>query len=346
VNASSTYYMAEAYGSQGKATLSLYRNQGGAFTKLADVKLASITGTLRLEAVGNSLKVFLDGKVKLFANDNVLTAAGGVGMRGTSGGALDNFSYERLTAAAAVLSFKDDFATAGANAQLRNVYAEKVGNFKVEGGQVSNNASSSVAVLNGVSKADVVVKADVSVAAGSGHSVGLVARYNGDGEGSGYLAEMYGKPGVNGVVVNIYRRQGGTLTQLGSAVTADGQGALAFTAFGSTLTLTMNGKSLLQVRDTTIAAGSAGVRVNGAAKLDNLDVSAATSSPPAPPAPPTPTPNTNPTTGNPKGHDNHSSLPPRVVPPRPREDPPIVVRTLPDGSRYSGLDDIFISRLF
>ena len=107
--------------------------------------------------------------------------------------------------------------------------------------------------------------AEVSVAAGSDQSVGLLARQSGDGEGSGYLAEMYGAPGVNGVVVNLFRRSGGKLTRLNTTTTAVGVGRLEFSLTGSSLSVYMNDVLLLSARDTLLERGSVGLRLSGTA---------------------------------------------------------------------------------
>jgi hypothetical protein len=117
----------------------------------------------------------------------------------------------------------------------------------------------------------------VDLTAGSGQSVGLLGRYNGTGEGVGYLADMYSDPALSSqVAVRIFRRNlDGSLSLLKSGASADSSGTLEFSLKGSSLTLKMDGVTLLSATDTLYATGSAGVRLYGtpgAVYLDNFSV--------------------------------------------------------------------------
>jgi len=248
---------------------------------LAETALPSMTGQLTFTAVGTSLKVYLGGALKLFAHDNVLTAAGGVGMRGSAGGTLDDFSVAAVKQYQTTVPFTDTYtARFGApvtGTQPSVYYSEKAGNFLVKDGKLTNNAGTSVAVLN---TADVTVNVDINLAYGSDKSVGLYARYSGDGEGSGYLAEAFATKGlVDTITLSIYRRQGGNWTRLTTITTTDNVGTLTFAVSGSTLGVAVDGKVLLTAIDTTFATGRVGVRLSGpqdkpAVSVDNFKVTA------------------------------------------------------------------------
>ena len=53
------------------------------------------TGRLRVEAIGSSLKVYVDGVLKINVNDSSLTGAGFVSLRGFKAN-LDNLDIEAL----------------------------------------------------------------------------------------------------------------------------------------------------------------------------------------------------------------------------------------------------------
>jgi hypothetical protein len=73
----------------------IWRNLGSGWTQLAAVPVAGLsptaTNTLRFDAIGSSLKLFVNGTLEASAADSVLTS-GQVGIRSTAGAALANFS--------------------------------------------------------------------------------------------------------------------------------------------------------------------------------------------------------------------------------------------------------------
>ncbi len=295
------FYLAELYGMPGtgdNVQVSIYRNVAGAYTKLTSGTLAAhsvthtLTGTLRFEVSGPALKVFLGDDLVAFARDTVLEGTGpssaGFRITGPAGAAsVGTFSASKLSSAAATLPHDDAFETADRR-QLGPKYVEQVGNFRVDpglaadtaDGRLLNNASLAIATLSGLSTDKMTIKLDIaagSLAYGSNRSVALLGRYNGTGEGTGYLAELYARPDLTGTVVaNLYRRSmGGSLTLLGSATTSDNSGTMEFVLDGPSLTLKMDGAELLTASDTTYSAGSAGFRVTGRpgdVSLDNFRV--------------------------------------------------------------------------
>ncbi len=268
------YYLAEVYGDPtvfGGVEVNLYRQAMGQMTLLGTTVItgASATGTLRFEVVGSSQKVFLNDSLVLFANDTTLDGAGSAGFRlaGTINAvAVDNFSAAARPASNVILPFTDTFSTAERN-QLGAVYTERLGNFRVDTvTQTASNATGlAIATLNGLNAGAMTLKADVNLAYGSNGSVALLGRYNGTGEGTGYLAEMYAVGGIGSSVrVNLYRRNvGGSLTLLATGTTADNVGTLELALNGPSLTLRMDGVTLLTATDGTFAAGTAGLRLSG-----------------------------------------------------------------------------------
>src|SRR5207253_5871245 len=127
--------------------------------------------------------LFLDGSLKAFAFDSVLTAPGYVGMRVNQGATVDNFSADQINLANPGLPFSDDFS-ASVNQQLTTNWLERAGNFTVQGGTATGNAALNVATVNGVSQANEFAQADVTLAANQ--YAGLVARYNGPADSNMY----------------------------------------------------------------------------------------------------------------------------------------------------------------
>ena len=100
-------YQALLYNSNGTARASIYRNVNGTWALIsADVAVGSVASvlgkTLHFEAVGSSLKFFLDdatagtSTLLTFANDSTFGGPGGVGMRIIGTASLDNFSFDLL----------------------------------------------------------------------------------------------------------------------------------------------------------------------------------------------------------------------------------------------------------
>jgi Tol biopolymer transport system component len=301
-----SFYLAEVHAPTGignQVRVNLYRQSQGQLTLLtrATVPAGEAAGAFRLEAVGSSLKVFLNGKLVAFASDGTLTGPGDVGLRaaGPAGSVgFTNIQYQPIQVQNATLPFSDDFSTnySAANMeQLTREYVEQgASNFKVvqASGTVTNNSTVAVATLRGVSLTDQVVTADINVPAGTGSSVGLVARHTGPGQQNFYLAEVYARPGIgNNVDVTLYLNQGGSFTRLAGGTLAanplTGQvtGILRFEVIGSSLKVffgdgTSDGDRLVAFANNAAlsGSGSAGMRISGApgsSRISQLTVAAA-----------------------------------------------------------------------
>jgi hypothetical protein len=221
---------------------------------------------LQFEVVGTSLRLFLGNTLQAFVTDATRTN-GSVGMR-TSNTSVDNFTAMAYVPAAAGAGFTDDFNAGNAQGQLADTWATRVGDFTVAGG-VANGKTTGVnlAVLGGVSVADVNLSVDVALA--TGQYAGLVARYNGFGDNSMYIANLDDTSGTP--VARIIRvSSNGTQTVLGSAAAASGTGTLHFQIVGSSLRLLLGAALLVDVTDfNPLAAGSVGIR-GSATTFDNF----------------------------------------------------------------------------
>lgn len=133
------------------------------------------------------------------------------------------------------------------------------GGFSVTSNRVlARSTGLSLAIVNGVSAADVAVRSTVSL--GSSTSVGLVLRHTTSGR---YVATL--SRTAAGVVAEIWRQQGTKTTVLASRLAGGSSGILEFTATGSRLTLSFGGRELLS-RDDAVLRGPGGVgfRTRGA----------------------------------------------------------------------------------
>lgn len=126
------------------------------------------------------------------------------------------------------------------------------GRFSVASNRVLARATGmSLAIVGGVSAADVVVRSTVSL--GSSTSVGLVLRHTTSGR---YVATL--SRTAAGVVAEIWRQQGTKTTVLASRLAGGSSGILEFSATGTRLTLSFGGRELLS-RDDAVLRGPGGV---------------------------------------------------------------------------------------
>src|SRR5205823_7351331 len=122
-----------------------------------------------------------------FANDTAVSGPGTIGLRVGQGASVDNFSADVIILTNPVLPFTDNF-NAATNQQLSSNWLERLGNFKVTGGNATGQAALNIATVNGVSAANVFAEVDIALA--TGQFVGLVARYTGPGDSNMYMAAL------------------------------------------------------------------------------------------------------------------------------------------------------------
>ena len=160
------------------------------------------------------------------------------------------------------LPFSDSFnRTAGAVAS--DAWSQPVGRIVLSGNAaLSAAAGSSLLVLRGISKADVQLEARVNVRSVTGHAVGLVARYGGPGDSNMYLGRLVRRPA--GYFAQIWVSDHGTWRLLGMRLAPRGSGVLQFNVVGNRLTVGIDGRVLVDLRNNRITRpGSAGLRTAG-----------------------------------------------------------------------------------
>jgi hypothetical protein len=262
-------YWGAVVGVNGAFQAVIYRNVNGTWTQLNPfTSIGGGTGTLRFEVVGSSLKLFLSNTLIAFANDNVLTAPGTVGMREGATDTFANFSASVLTLNNPGLPFSDNF-NAATNQQLSNSWLNQAGIYQVAGGVAQGAASFNLATVNGVSAANVFVQADINLGVSGLQYAGTVARYSGPADQNMYWGAVVGNNGAFQAV--IYRNVNGTWTQLNPfTAIGSGTGTLRFEVVGSSLKLFLNNSLIAFANDTAVTApGTVGIR-GGADSYDNF----------------------------------------------------------------------------
>ncbi len=275
--ANDNQYWGGLVNSGGTVRAEIWLKLNGSWILLASHATASAAAHIALEAVGKSLKLFVNNQLAVFAFDTSLGGAGAVGIYGTTSAVLANFHAEQIQSSTAQLPFSDVF-TQPDGSQLSNVWSQDQGNFTVLGSQAVAGGVA-VATLNGVSVADISVQEDVTVAQVG--SAGVTARFLGHDT-------MYWGGIVKdntGLAAQLWVEVGGSWMLLGSVHISTGTGTVRMDLAGSSINLFLNGASLLKVTDTHItAAGSAGLWASNGESVDNFLASAIV-------APATPNPN-------------------------------------------------------
>src|SRR5262249_49773051 len=96
------FYFGDIENNAGTYVAKIYRMFGGTLLALnsATVNVGNMNlgaGTLRLEVVNGSIKLFLNDTLQIYAFDNLITAAGNVGIRGTQGTSFAKFNLSVLS---------------------------------------------------------------------------------------------------------------------------------------------------------------------------------------------------------------------------------------------------------
>jgi Matrixin/HYDIN/CFA65/VesB-like, Ig-like domain/Bacterial pre-peptidase C-terminal domain len=173
------------------------------------------------------------------------------------------------------LPFADDFNRTSSTV-LGPAWTERVGDLAVSaGGLRSNTSTVSLATVNGVNQANVVLAADMNLGTGTAvRSMGLVARYSGTGDGNWYLANLRMTGGR--YRVEIWKQLGGVQSLLSWSYVSSGLGNLRFEVVGSSLKAFWNGTLVAAAADAQLSSGGIGVRSNfvSGVRLDNFSASA------------------------------------------------------------------------
>lgn len=147
-------------------------------------------------------------------------------------------------------------------------YADSAGSWSISGGYLSASAGAqAILTRNGVSFANGEVSASITEANDTGLALRLANNSN------YYVAVIYDNSSTNTLIrntVTIYKRVGGTFTQIGTNVSIPtfNRGTattFSFSASGTNLVVKVNGTTYINTTDSAhSAAGLCGPRINGA----------------------------------------------------------------------------------
>jgi surface-anchored protein len=267
------FYWATLLFSGGHYYAALYRYSSGAFSLLAYQEVSSGDGFLRLDISGTALSLFWNDHRLVGANDLLGPVSGSCGVFGRGG------SYDRFVVVDAPRSIPldDDFSwyDRPEGNSLGYPWNIVAGNFSVVGGPwiVSNPPNHisgapnqvSLAVIQDISKADVVLTSYVDVLSSSSDLAGLTARVTNQGFYWGFVS--------NSGYIGLYRYHSGVLTLLDARAIPGaftGKGKLQLELIGSSLKLSwfnedtisdsINYSQILFVTDSTLpSAGLFGI---------------------------------------------------------------------------------------
>jgi hypothetical protein len=213
------------------------------------------SGLITFEAVGPSLRLFLNGNLMGTAVDSTFTM-GNVGIQGGAATKFSGFRASAITLQNATPPFTDNFASTS-DGQLSTFWTDQAGDFTLSGNQaIGSSAATNIATLNGATAAN----ASESVTIGSlapGGFAGLVASYKNNF--NMYYAGVRNTGGI--FTAEIWKVVGGVQTRIKSVkLTSFGGGLIQFIRTGTSLKLVV-GATTVSVTDSSItAAGRVGVR--------------------------------------------------------------------------------------
>jgi hypothetical protein len=263
-----TMYWAGLINYGGTYYAEIWRDYGGSWQVLTSRRATGTTGTLRFVTEGNTLQLFLNGTLEVYASDTWISN-GSVGIYAGNGASLANFQVAAPTLTSASLTFQDTFTQADGTLPSNNWYEQR-GTFTDQGGVLAGRDGTNIITLNGVNQADVAVQADVPNVPVNG-SAGLLGRYQASGDTYWGGLDNYG----GAVWAEIWRRSGGAWSLLDSRPVSASTGTLRFEIVGASLKLYLNNGLVSRAVDHGIGAGgSAGLYGGQGATFDNFQASA------------------------------------------------------------------------
>jgi len=257
----------------------LYNNVNGAFILLSNTQVAFTTALLRMEVVGNSIKVYANGSLVGYGND-VFLASGSYGIMTSQGGKVDDLNIGTLPTGTGALRFQDDFGTPAVGAQLPLPWVNNAGNFVIDTDAttlsqvaMANAVGTSIASLSGVNAADVYSQALVTLAPGDGPLVGVIARANFTATNSSYyLGTLYRSGGT--VYAIILKVSNGVTSTIGIATASPTTvtGTLRLEVVGTSMKLFLDGNLVTYGNDAApLSAGSVGIYSTQNSTVDDFD---------------------------------------------------------------------------
>jgi hypothetical protein len=270
-NGSSQYYGGISRTANGyTALIRLYRN--GVWSTLASTPIASLSGrnTLKLDVIGTTLELSLNGNLLLSTPSGALKLAGATGTYSDVGGMIWPAAATSVSRPLAALPFTDGFAQADGTLLDRIAWNEWAGSFQAQNQVAIGQNSANLATLHSAAQPDVAQSVDV-VHLPSGGSAGLLARYNVATDSfyrANLTATFSAKTNTTTYSAQIWRKQGAIWTRLASK-TVSGTGTLTFVTVGGSQQLFLNGVLVASANDKMLLTGAYGIYASKGAGLDN-----------------------------------------------------------------------------
>ncbi|MEY3033245.1 MAG: hypothetical protein RLZZ622_1720, partial [Planctomycetota bacterium] len=250
------------------------RSTNGFWETLSQQPVAAGSGLVRFDVVGDSLKLFVDGELVGFARDRMIPAAGAVGVRSTSGTAIDDFTATEVLLPMATFPFQDRFSAADGG-QLDRFWDARSGNFTVQGNRLVGANPVNTTTLRAALAGDASISMTVQVPTAGSHA-GALAR-GVPQRNTAYWGGLVNRSG--GLSAEIWRVADGEITVLANSPlteTADVDHDLQFSLTGSDLSLAVNGSPVVAVDDGGLpAAGLFGIRATNNASVDTFAIETA-----------------------------------------------------------------------
>lgn len=248
------------------------RRVGGSWRALATAVLPAGQGVVRFEVLGDSLKLYFNGKLAVSTNDRRIVGPGRVGMEGGVEAALDDFTYAALQRTVARVPFRDLFAYSDGS-QLGSVWKEWRGNFTVDRGSVRGRDSVNIATVNASNRIDSRTLALVNVSVPGAHA-GVVARVSANGTKM-YWGGVVNRGGV--LSAEIWKIEGNSIRRLKTVSLSASTAAdhlVAFEATGSSLRLSVDGVAVAATTNTRLRfAGGNGMRTSAGTLVSRFELS-------------------------------------------------------------------------
>jgi hypothetical protein len=246
---------------EGEFSAEIWKQVGGSWSLVGTRAVSTGTGVVRLEVIGDALRLFFDDELVVFANDRSIMGAGGVGIRGSAETTADDFRFVALQTVTGKYTFRD-FFNLSTGSQPSRFWVDRAGDFTIDGNAAVGRGSVNNATLNAPPASDGTVQATV-VADVSGSYAGVSGRYTGFGDRDLYWAGLANRS--NDLFAEIWRIQNGGYLRLASTPLPAADASVAhdvrFDLVGDALRLTVNGAPVATAADAALGGpGAFGIR--------------------------------------------------------------------------------------
>ena len=264
------------------------RSIDGFWETLSQQPVASGSGLVTFEVIDDSLTLFLDELPVGAAQDSSITAAGRVGIRSTTGTAVEDIAAAAVSFAGSRTEriegawsrpyrfLRDDFIRPNGSG-LGSEWTNRYGGFAIANEAAATAADKALAAFVDDVPADVSVSGRLQLDGSVGTFAGFTARaatgINSSLQDTMYWGGLRRKNGGN--VALIRRSVNGIWETLSEQPVTNGSGFVRFDVVGDSLKLFLDGTLVGFVRDRVLtAAGEVGFRSTAGTAVDDFTVAA------------------------------------------------------------------------